>query len=91
VTGKIDFGNDRNVSIGSIVYDFLNLILCVKSRMFFAVVFPGIFADDGLLANRANLREFGIFFLFRFANPDRRSDASEPVDVMTRQGYRYRF
>ncbi|OPZ10215.1 MAG: hypothetical protein BWZ06_01948 [Bacteroidetes bacterium ADurb.BinA261] len=50
--------------------------------MFFAVVFPGIFADDGLLANRTDLCEFGIFFYFDSPALIVGQVPVKPVDVM---------
>ena len=61
VAGEVDLRDHDNAAFGSIVHDFLHLVLGVEAAVADAVVGVPVHLDDGTVAPGANFSELGIF------------------------------
>ena len=64
VSGQVYFGDDRDIALLGIFYDFLGLFLRIETAISGIVILFGIPADDGTVAPGANFRQLGIFLYF---------------------------
>ena len=66
--GRSTSGDDRDIALLGIFYDFLGLFLRIETAISGIVILFGIPADDGTVAPGANFRQLGIFLLFLFSS-----------------------
>ena len=61
VSGKVDFGNDRDKTFFGVSNDVADFVLSIEAAVRLAVVFAGVMPDHGLFALGADFRQFRIF------------------------------
>ena len=62
MTGKLYFRDNRDITVGSILYDFFYIFLGVETTVCLSVVFAAVASDDGFFTHTSDFGEFRIFF-----------------------------
>ncbi len=64
VSGQVYFGDDRDIALPGIFYDFFGLLLRIETAIPGVVILFGVPADNGTVAPGANFRQLGILLYF---------------------------
>ena len=64
VSGQVYFGDDRDIALPGIFYDFFGLLLRIETAIPGVVILFGVPADNGTVAPGADFRQLGILLYF---------------------------
>ena len=64
MSGQVYFGDDRDIALLGIFYDFFGLFLCIEAAIPGIVILSGVPADNGTVTPGANFRQLGILLYF---------------------------
>ena len=62
---KVNLGDNRDITFGSIRYYFLSLFLRIETTIRFAVIFTGVTSDNCFRSLRTYFRQFRVFLDFQ--------------------------